>query len=334
MPRPFDWRALLDEQRVPYVERGANVKRGEVNIRCPFCGAADPSYHLGLNLETGFWACWRNNTHRGKSPIRLLMRMLNASYARACEIAGVNKDYVDPEGFDAAAARIMGRDKKIERPEQVRRRHLSLDEFEPVTERIRTRRHWNYLYQRGFGENDIQSLCESYSLRAGVSGPQSDRIVLPYIVNGDVVAWSGRAIGKATIRYRDLDHDDCLIPPKETLFNHDGMLTGGRVLVIVEGPFDALKLDFYGRDFGVRAVALSTNSISEQQVLTLRDAEDRFDRVLSMMDSASVLGVVDSMRLKQELWFLDVRAVAVPFGAKDAGDLTVSQVARWCDNLR
>ena len=43
MARIFNWRELLDEQRIAYIERGANVKRGEVNIRCPFCGAADPS---------------------------------------------------------------------------------------------------------------------------------------------------------------------------------------------------------------------------------------------------------------------------------------------------
>jgi hypothetical protein len=67
--RPLDWRQLLTDNRVPFIERGPNVKRGEINIRCPFCGSADPSYHMGLNLDSGWWSCWRNkDQHSGKSP--------------------------------------------------------------------------------------------------------------------------------------------------------------------------------------------------------------------------------------------------------------------------
>lgn len=339
--RTFDWLRLLNEQRIPYIDSGANVKRGEVAVQCPFCGSADPSKHMGISLETGWWSCWRNRSqHSGKSPLRLIMRLLHVPYGRAREIAGLGDDYVDPEGFDALAARLMGRNPDI-RPEQMDRRFLSLeDSFLPITSRIRTRRFWNYLYSaRGFdgasraGE-DVDVLCDLYQLRAGTEGGWSDRIILPYYLDGKLVTWTGRAIGPATIRYRDLRLDSSLLAPKDTLFNHDCILEGGKVLVIQEGPFDALKIDFYGRPYGVRSVALSTNSIKDAQVFLLQAAADNFERIIVMLDNATSLGLVDSMRMKQALFFLNnVSIQPVPYGLKDAGDLSPEQVINWVHTL-
>ncbi len=343
--RTLDWRRVLTEQRVPFIESGPNVKRGELAIQCPFCGSADPSKHMGLNLETGWWSCWRNRSqHSGKSPLRLLMRLLEVPYGRAREIAGLGDDYVDPDGFDAAAARFMGRNKDA-RMEQVERRFLQLDpRFVPISDKMRTRRFWNYLFApepegRGFngasglGE-DVDVLCEQYGLLAGVSDVWADRIILPYYLDGKLVTWTGRAIGQATIRYRDLRLDDSLLAPKETLFNHDCILEGGKVLVVQEGPFDALKIDFYGQAYGVRSVALSTNSISDAQTFLLQGAVESFDRVIVMLDNASVLGLGDSMRMKQALSFLpNISIKPVPFGAKDGGMLSPKQVIQWAQAL-
>jgi hypothetical protein len=332
--RAFDWPKLLQQQGIPYIERGANVKRGEINIRCPFCGSADPSFHLGLNLETGWYSCWRNRAgHSGKSPLRLLMRLLHCSYQKARELAGLGDDYVDPEGFTAAAARIMGRDKIEGRPEQIKREFLQFDRhFVRIDEdRVATRRAWNYLYQRGFEAEDVDRLVDLYQLKTARDGHYAARVILPYIENGKLVAWTGRAIGDAVIRYKDLPRDLCIVPPKETLFNFDATLEGGKVLVIVEGPFDALKLDFYGREFGVRAVALSTNSITTQQVNLIHEIADRFPAIMMMMDNASSAGVVDSMRMKQELAGLDgLQSARVPFKRKDAGELSRREVREWC----
>jgi hypothetical protein len=338
--RPLDWRRLLTEQRIPFIESGANVKRGELAIQCPFCGSADPSKHMGVSLDTGWWSCWRNRSqHSGKSPLRLIMRLLGVPYGRAREIAGLGDDYVDPEGFDAIAARLMGRNKDI-RPEQMDRRFLTLDkDFLPITDRMRTRKFWNYLYQRGFNGSsdagpDVDLLCSLYNLRAGVSGKWADRIVIPYYLDGKLVTWSARAITPATIRYRDLDLESSLLAPKDTLFNHDCIKAGGKALVIQEGPFDALKIDFYGQPFGVRSVALSTNSLKDAQVYLLQVAADKFENVIVMMDNASSLGLIDSMRMKQALFFLNnVKIMPVPFGAKDAGELTPKQATQWCQQL-
>lgn len=330
--RTIQWREVLVDHRIPFVERGANVKRGEINIRCPMCGSADPSFHMGLSLETGYWACWRNQDHRGKSPVRLLVHLLRISYRAAFTLAGLDADYVDPDGFTEAVAKIMGRAAAREVDHE---RSLAYPAtFREIDgDRVATRRHWNYLYTRGFTQ--IDQLCRAYELQADIGGVFRDRVVLPYVVDRQLVAWSARAIGPAEIRYKDLHLDGCLVPIKHTLYNHDAVLDeAAHMLVVVEGPFDALKLDFYGRDFGVRAVALSTNSITEEQVLTLHTHAASFSRVYVMLDTASALGIVDSMRLRQRLASIpNSSIVAVPYGCKDAGELTPEQVAHFCQGL-
>lgn len=335
--RVFDWPDLLRREGIAHIDRGANVKRGEINIRCPFCGNSDPSYHMGLNLTTGWWSCWRNRTqHSGKSPVRLIMKLLGVPFWQARKTAGLSEDYVDPEGFDAAAARLLRPNSEATaRPEEVRREFLHHDKYAiPITDRMRTRRAWNYLYQRGFEERDIDRLVEQYDLRTAIDGHYASRLIIPYYLDGKLVTWTARAIGPSEIRYKDLSRKLSIVPPKETLYNHDCVIRGGHTLVIVEGPFDALKIDFYGRPHGVRAVALSTNSVGEEQAFMLGAADDQFEQKLVMMDNLSSLGLVDSMRLRQELSFLhNVRAVAVPNQAKDAGDLTARQVTSWCLTL-
>jgi hypothetical protein len=329
--RVFDWQEFLQREGIAFITRGANVKRGELCIRCPMCGSADPSYHMGLNLTTGWYACWRNSQHRGKSPLRLIMQLLSVPYYRAREIAGLGEDYVDPEGFDAVKARLLGQVQETE----AETKHLVYDDhFRPVTDKISTRRFWNYVYSRNFAWDDVDQVCREYELMAGVGGKFESRLILPYIMDGKLVSWTGRAITDSTIRYKDLSIDESLVPIKETLFNFDCISEGGKVLVLQEGPVDALKVDFYGKDYGVRSVALSTNSISEEQIYLLQTATDKFSEFVVMMDSATALGVVDSMRLKQQLVFLpNLRITAVPFGAKDGGALKPSQCMSWAEQI-
>lgn len=337
----MDWREFLREHRITFITSGPNVKRGELNIKCPFCGTADPSQHLGLNLDTGWYSCWRNRAqHSGKSPVRLVMALLRVPYARARELCGLGEAYVDPEGFDALAARLLMREGATARPVEVQRRRLDFDpSFAPIKPTGRTRYVYDYLVDRGFdgcsdAGQDVDVLCTLYNLRAG-AGDWNARLILPYIMDGELVTWTGRAIAPSTVRYKDLSIDKSILPPKETLFNHDAMLdTRARVLLVLEGPMDALKADFYGEPYGVRAVALSTNSITEAQSYLLQSAV-HFERVLFGMDNKSGFGAVDSMRMKQQVSFLGsaIGVAHIPYGAGDAGELRPAQAIAWAAQL-
>lgn len=328
----IDWRRLLADHRVPFVERGANVSRGEINIQCPFCGSADPSQHMGLNLQTGFWACWRNAEHRGKSPVRLLVRLLRVSVKTARELAGLDDTYVDPDGFANVVQRLLYPPAKAS--VETRPPLDFPNSFRAITTSAATARHWRYLEgRRGF--EDVAKLCADYELCADIGGKWEGRIVLPYIVGGELVAWSGRAIGRAELRYRDLDSSECRVQIRETFYNVDATTDCTTALVIVEGPFDALKLDHYGKEFGVRAVALSTNSISEDQLMLIHEVSYEVPRVLVMLDTKSTLGIVDSMRMRQRLaGARNVSITSVPFNAGDAGELSPREVRAYCKELQ
>jgi hypothetical protein len=262
------------------------------------------------------------------------MRLLGVPYAKARELAGLDDSYIDPEGFDAMAARVMGRDKEVIDPSRDRRFLRMDDGFLPIHTTGRTRRIFNYLLDRGFDSiDDVWDLCDEYHLMAG-TGKWSDRVIIPYYQDGELVTWTGRAIAESTIRYKDLSIDESLLAAKETLFNHDCMLDGGKALIIQEGPFDVLKVDFYGKEFGVRSVGLSTNSIKEAQAFLLQTAVGKFKQIVIMLDTKSRLGIVDSMRMKSDLHFIDNLTIAsVPFGAGDGGALSPEQVIAWAKKL-
>lgn len=332
--RAFDWRGFLTKNSVSFIEKGANVKRGEINIRCPFCGTADPSFHMGLNLETGWYSCWRNKSaHSGKSPLRLLMVLLGVPYWRARELAGLDRDYVDPEGFSAVAARLLGASRGLAEAMPKQRQRLSFpDGFGPIPPSAWAQRYRAYLYSRGF--DYIPDLIEAYDLQCASFGEWRDRIIIPYFIDRELVSWAGRAIGPATLRYRELSPEDSLVPVKHTLFNYDCIAAGGKALIIQEGPIDALKVDFFGYGVGVRSVALSTNSLNEEQAFMIEEAVGQFDRIIVMMDNAGPISIVDGMRLKQQLGHIPgIETQLVPYGLKDCGEMSPKQALEWTNEL-
>lgn len=331
----INWERLLQQHGVEFIERGSNVKRGNINIHCPFCGAADPSHHMGINLETSWWGCWRNQNHRGRSPLRLLVALLGISWRRAREIAGVDEDYVDPDGFTALAARLLSVMPDTVAADKDERVLLMPREFREITDSVATRRALEYLIDaRGFDEDTVQDLIRDYSLKFSIVGSFKDRVIMPFYYFKSLVTWTGRAIGSSSLRYKDLDLESCVVPAKEMLYNHDSTLQRGRYLVVVEGPMDALKLDFYGKPYGVRAVALATNSISDEQIWLIEDAATKFRKVFVMMDNASILGVVDSMRMKEKMTQIaNLSFVPVPEGYKDAGEMPKKAVIDFCKGV-
>lgn len=333
--RVVDWKRVLDENRISYIDRGANVSRGEINIKCPYCGSADPSYHMGLNLENGWWACWRNSDHRGKSPLRLLVTLLGVTYNVARDLAGLDPSYVDPEGFDLVAARLLRPSDRISEDDEDLVPLTMPTTFHKIdVHSVRSRRHSDYLIEtRGFPRRDVPDLVKWYDLRYTLSGDFQDRVILPYYQNNTLVTWTGRSIADSSIRYRDLSKDSCTIPAKETLYNFDAAYEA-EILLVVEGPFDVLKADFYGARHGVRAVGLSTNSITDEQIYLLEEVAPEVRRVIIMLDTQSKLGVVGSMRLKDRIGHIpNLEIQAVPFNRKDAGELTPREASSYAKDL-
>jgi hypothetical protein len=138
------------------------------------------------------------------------------------------------------------------------------------------------------------------------------------------------------VRYKDIPVDQAAVQVRRTFYNYNALLDPeARVLIVCEGPFDALKLDFYLREYGVRAVAISTNSLSLVQESVLREHAPRFSRVCIMLDQATQLAVVDSMRMARGLSDIKHLTILKYFteGAKDAGAMSPQAVMDFLKHL-
>ena len=329
----INWERTLGDAGIEYVSRGPNVKRGNVNIRCPWCGAADPSHHLGIDLESGKWGCWRNAEHRGKSPVRLLVAVLKRPVWEVRQMLGLF-DAPDLSTFSGVRARLTG--SPTDAPDAPYNASLEWPMWvRPINrDEALTGRFYEYIRdERGFGTSTGMVIL-TYQLKCALSGDQKGRVLFPYFYRGRMVTWTGRAITKsATLRYRDLEKDASVIFKNETLFNYDRAARGGRILIVVEGPIDAVKLDWGGRFFGVHAVGLSTNNISTAQMDMLAELASAYDRVYIGMDQPTAFARLDSTRMVSKLSGV-IDAQALPrFPYKDFGEAPIEAIESFCKEL-
>jgi hypothetical protein len=72
---------------------------------------------------------------------------------------------------------------------------------------------------------------------------------------------------------------------KECVFDYDELLSGGKVLVVTEGPFDAIRITYYGEEYGILGTCLFSTSMLPAQKERLLELAGRFDRIVSLMDA-------------------------------------------------
>lgn len=260
----FAWQPFLEQRGIEYVERGPSVTKGNIAIHCPFCGAADPSTHMSLSLVNAYWRCWRDSTHAGRSPVRLIQKLTSCTWTEARELAG--------EGVDMPVQVDLGdlRNRLNKKPDRRPQRLQMPGEFFSLVHEPRTtakQRMLNYLEDRGFAHP--VRLARAYDLRGCLVGEYAHRIIVPIYRDGDLYGWTGRTTARSELRYRT--HGET----RDLLWEPPRVAEGGKLLLVCEGPFDALKLDCYGRERGVRAVALlgvdpSTGKLARLAALAAR----------------------------------------------------------------
>lgn len=338
----FDWIRFLKQHGVRYVTDGPNYSRKmQCNIRCPFCGDADPSEHMGLS-RYGWWGCLRNASHRGQSPQFLIQRLIGCSPEEARRIVGVQEDAA-PTTDDLAESFATLRRSLGEEASKVTKLEL-LPEFKPLTSgSVFAEPFWDYLRDRDFRDAQIKWLTEKYGLRYATKGPYAYRIIVPvYDRYGKLLTWTARSVRPdAELRYKTLratgDPADgkgpvALAADKEVVLGLPVLYAAPnpKVLVLVEGPFDALKVTAYGRGLGVYAAALFGLNISETQVAEVLELSGRFERVCLLLDAGAEL---QWLRIASAMSVIAPERVWVPPGFKDPGELTPEAVSQLALNL-
>ena len=332
---------LILRANLPHALAGKNVAQNHLNIQCPFCGDADPSMHLGINLDSGQWGCWRNAMHRGNRPHRLVRQLFGWSREQIKREFGINTD-LDTEGDFGEAEQLiamlqMQPDSMTEQPAEVVRNlvRVNMDKFPPL---------WKWYRQR----NSRMVLpfiryCESrnltpeaifrYDLRYAISGRYAQRIILPVFEPRIVTTttdtrypqtWTARAVGAIQPKY--------LTPHQQEANVISRCVWSGRwydetyqVLVVTEGPFDALRLDWVGTLYGVRAVCVFGSSPTAAQQDVIAWFAKRVKHVVYAFDSDNL---VSTLRLayQQEAW---------PSGVprNDFGEMTDRELSTWCSDV-
>lgn len=327
----FDWITFLKAHNITFVDKGKSTTQGNIAIQCPWCGDNDPSQHLGIHLQRGFFNCWRNPNHRGRTPQRLIMRLLGCDLNQANDILsgglGLNE-------FDSLAQAFKG-----EKPTPLSHNTtLTLPElFKPIEDRGRGRAFVNYLVGRGFRREDIGSLCSEYTLRHCTTGVWHNRIIFPVTQNQRLLTWTGRTINpNEDLRYLSLSEkadaspQPALASIKHLVWNYDELTSDHvRVITVVEGPFDALKVDYYGKDNSVRATCLFGTGVTGAQKALLSDLRECCDEMVVIPDSGALS---NTMRLLSELCHLNVRLQPLPSGVGDPGELSRDQVLNLLRN--
>jgi hypothetical protein len=318
----FDWENFLTKNGVAFATSGKNVSHGNVAIHCPFCGPDDVGQHLSVSTQGRGWRCLRRpRDHRGKRPEKLVMAVLGCSYTAAARIVGnttfLPDDFMAAVNKHAAGAELPGRARVLPMPE----------EFLPLgTNRPSAKIFHSYLTERGFDNH--AKLTEIYGLKYAPRGGFKGRIIFPIIHDGKLISWTGRTVypveSEHGIRYKTLTADPDKEPPialgpvTDYLLWHDHLRNWGDTLVLVEGPFDALRVNVLGRARGIVATCLFTMQPSDRQIDLFHDLMPRFRRCVLLLDRGTTAA---TLRMLGELQTLDVNIREMPENTKDPGEL-------------
>lgn len=326
---------ILKAHSIEYNDSGSNVKEGNVNVKCPFCHN-DPSKHMGINLETGKYGCWRDDSHRGNKLENLFARLLHTTRERAREILGIGT-FVNTEDFATNALKDI-ESETIRKKEKVKDKETKIGGKKTLSLSSELRPLWQdcrefnrdpflkYLYGRGF--SDPVALAERYKLMFATYASWRYRIVLPVYYRKQLATWVGRTISSGnSLKYKDLSIEESVRHAKYCLFDHTRLFEGGRKLFITEGFFDAMKIGWSLRNSDMKATCLFTKSMTQEQSKLLIRLAPLYKKVVVLLDddaTAQAMGV----KARLSVFAKNVMLGTIPGNFKDPCEMTEEAVVR------
>lgn len=309
-----DWRSLFSEIHVEWRDRGANCKRGNVNISCPLCGN-DPSFHLAISENTGAFYCYRNpNNHSGRNATYVLQKLRMSRD----EAERLIRHYRSGDDGPLPVSTVKRDQTDVT---------TAWRKFPSATE---SREAVRYLEKRGF---DPDTTIARFDLRVAHAGKWSGRILIPYYdPQGNVLTWNGRSL------WPDLEPKYKALVQEHSqgyVYVPDYELQGKQVLVLVEGPFDALKIAAATRISPYLPVALCGKQLNAQKLLRLRAFAQHLDALLLVTDSD--VNAIESYQFLAELApVLRMRYAMrgkLPDDYKDPGEMPLEGIKTWLDSV-
>jgi hypothetical protein len=320
----FDWAAFLTSQGIEFVTRGPNTGRDQVGVQCPFCGADDASQHMAISVKGHGWSCRRNQSHRGRSRTKLIQALLRCSPERARQLAEEGTAILVPpaEGLgDRMRELITGSRKPYHTPVPL---SLKKGSCKPLSgsPSLLARPFFEYLKGRGYRGDQLEWIIDKYQLHYVTYGLFRYRLVIPvFSSNGQLITWTARTVYEdEPVRYRTLTCPPAIAAPGDFLLGLPLLwgCTNPRVLIICEGPLDAIRVSALGHRDGVYGTCLFGLRMSESQAELIEELSARFDRIGLLLDDDAAFRV---LRIWKSISSVSVRSLKLPSTAQDPGEL-------------
>ena len=336
----INWTRLLRSHGIDYLDQGPSTVKGNIYVKCPWCKGVSDNYHLGIHIGSGRawkgYGCWKNSQHRGRNEVRLVSALLGIGLYQAQALA--------EQGDSSIPSDIKERVKKMDglRSERMLGEEVEKEPLRfPVSIKLigsgpQSRIFLGYLMRRGYSLADARNIASRYLLRLCMQGAFRYRLIIPIIGPQGLLTWTGRAIGEdQSPRYKSLSPD----PEKakaedmpiarasisDCLWN-EANLWGDvhSVLIVCEGPLDAIRLDYIGRHrLGVHATCLFSKSISDAQLEKLSSLGHHYGKKYLLLDRDAQF---DSYRLIEKLRCYGYEVLGIPDGAKDPGEMPLGAI--------
>jgi hypothetical protein len=186
-----------------------------------------------------------------------------------------------------------------------------------------------------------------YNLMYAKRGKFKGRIIFPIRQNGQIITWTSRSISSGRSRYISLsDTDDSAgvkapVNIKDVYYNPLGAVLNGTRVLLVEGPFDALRLAKHvtshrtwdqnwtvsGKKNRILPLAIFGTGLSSAQRRLLYSYRNTLEDLIILLDSDAY---PQALKLSQELAHLDAKVWTLPKGVDDPGNMTYEQ---FCEML-
>lgn len=295
----MDIKSFYRDYSIPYASAGehSHVTSGWIGTHCPFCNGK--SFHLGFNLESNYFFCWRCGWH----PLYETISRLTNIETRT-KIDAIIKTYRLSQNEKVESIQV---ERKTSRPSI-----LTL----PSGLGPMHNGHRNYLIKRGFDPDHLEKIW-----KLSGTGPYSKiadkidyrhRIVFPYIWNNKQVSFDSRDItGRAKAKYKACPLELEIIPHKHILYGLQQFW--GISGICVEGPTDVWRLG--PKAFGVSGIQFTSFQI--------REMARTFKKIFILFDN-DIQAKKQAEKLRIELRFRGVKTEIIyieDFNVSDPGSL-------------
>ena len=299
----MNFQKLFTDYKIDY---STKTNKGWINTKCIYCGGN--SYKLGFNPVENYCTCFACGFHPLKET---LSKILNLSKYELNEII--------PE----YETRIIQLRELKEEKKTVNKLKLPTDTFTSIERKYLKKRNFNPSY-----------LNKKYNIvGGGIVGDWKYRIIIPLILNGQIVSWTARSIlpknklDELKIpRYKNLSINESIIDVKSTLFNLDNCKSDK--VILTEGAFDVLRLSYLdeNKQFSDNVICSFGIELTQTQIGIIAD---RFKKVFILFDNEiQAQKTARKFGVQLSAMGVDVEIVDAysDFGVNDGAELTNEQV--------